>query len=534
MEIISTTRLNAAKNSMHHTFVAWLLLISMVILVPILSACGGGGSSSDNGSGDVLIGLTDAKGDFATYTVDVVSLTLTKQNGQIVETLPLNTRVDFARYTDLTEFLTAATIPNGVYVKGTMTLDYSNADIQVEDANGSAVPVGIIVDSNGDPLTQLVASVSLKGKNSLPVAPGIPASLTLDFDLNRSNTVVFDVNEVPTITVTPLLVAEVNGKAPKRHRVRGPLKDVDVANQRFSIFMHPFRNKITTGARHFGTLNVNVDSNTIYEINGDGYTGDAGLAELALQSAKTAMIARGVIQFAPRRFVAREVYAGSSVPGGTLDVVHGSVMARNGDVLTVRGATLIRNDGSAQFNDTVTVLLDNSTIVRKQLSPDLFAISDISVGQRITVFGTASVDNNNALTLDATNGYARMLVSVVRGTVITVAHIPENPPQYPFVLDALTINGRNVALYDFTGTGTDSANDTQANFYEVDNGTLDTSVFAPNTNVSVGGFVTPFASAPADFSAQTIVGPIAAIGILTPVDNSDSVSTAQVPETPGS
>ena len=39
---------------------------------------------------------------------------------------------------DVSEFLTAATVPNGRYVKGSMVLDYSNADIQVEDSNGDA------------------------------------------------------------------------------------------------------------------------------------------------------------------------------------------------------------------------------------------------------------------------------------------------------------------------------------------------------------------------------------------------------------
>ena len=43
-----------------------------------------------------MIGLTDADGDFLSYSVDVVSLTLTKADGAIVATLPLRQRVDFA------------------------------------------------------------------------------------------------------------------------------------------------------------------------------------------------------------------------------------------------------------------------------------------------------------------------------------------------------------------------------------------------------------------------------------------------------
>ena len=468
--------------------------MSLVASLLLLSACGGGASTSD--SGEVQIGLTDAKGDFATYTVDVVSLTLVKQNGQVVETLPLTTRVDFTQYTDLTEFLTAATVPNGVYTKATMKLDYSNADIWVEDATGAAKKVTNIVDSNGAAVTELSVSVKLADRNRLLVAPGIPAHLTLDFDLKASNSVAFDVNDVPTITVAPFLLAEVDAKTPKKHRVRGPLKAVDVTDSSFKMYIHPFRHRLSNSVRHFGVLTVKNSANTVYEINGTAYKGTAGLDEMALLPLRTGVIVKGDVKLNPRRFVAREVYAGTSVPGGTLDVVRGSVMARQGNTLTVTGGTLIRADGTVSFRENITVLLDPSTTVSKQLSTSTYAITDISVGQRITVFGTASVDNAGAVTLDASNGYARMHVSVVRGAVIGT----------PFILNASTINGRNVTLYDFSGTGIDAANDAKFDFYEIDTGTLNTSSFIVNSKVAVGGFVKPFATAPADFEAITIVG----------------------------
>ena len=114
----------------------WLTLVASLVVAFNLTACGGGDSSGE-GNGQVIVSLTDAQGDFATYTVDVLSVKLTHADGREVETLPLTTRVDFAQYTDLTEFLTAATVPNGRYVKGSLVLDYSNADIQVEDTNGN-------------------------------------------------------------------------------------------------------------------------------------------------------------------------------------------------------------------------------------------------------------------------------------------------------------------------------------------------------------------------------------------------------------
>jgi len=104
---------------------AWLLLAaSMLGLV----GCGGGSSSdgqagsspspstaSCSGStcGQVWIGMTDADGDFLSYTVDVMSIRLRRADGALVETLPAQTRVDFAQYVDLTEFMTAASVPLG-------------------------------------------------------------------------------------------------------------------------------------------------------------------------------------------------------------------------------------------------------------------------------------------------------------------------------------------------------------------------------------------------------------------------------------
>src|SRR5262245_62018422 len=119
-------------------------LAPLLVFSLILSACGGGGGDSSaatspttqscdpSSCGTVFLSLTDADGDFLGYTVDVVSLTLKKANGAVVETLPVTTRVDFAQLVDLTEFVTAAMIPNGTYVEGSIRLDYSNAEVTVE------------------------------------------------------------------------------------------------------------------------------------------------------------------------------------------------------------------------------------------------------------------------------------------------------------------------------------------------------------------------------------------------------------------
>ena len=84
--------------------------------------------STADACGTVFLSLTDADGDFLSYSVNVVSLTLEKANGAVVDVLPNSTRIDFAQYVDISEFVSVATVPPGVYVAGTIKLDYSDAE----------------------------------------------------------------------------------------------------------------------------------------------------------------------------------------------------------------------------------------------------------------------------------------------------------------------------------------------------------------------------------------------------------------------
>lgn len=61
----------------------------------------------------------------------------------------------------------------------------------------------------------------------------------------------------------------------------------------------------------------------------------------------------------------------------TVDVVHGRVIKREGDVLTVRSATLVCGEGALTFNHTVLVTLGAQTRMRRQISHDSFNKDDI-------------------------------------------------------------------------------------------------------------------------------------------------------------
>jgi len=487
-----------------------LLAFIVCILAMTLGVFGcssSGGIDQAEGDGLVMIGLTDREGDFVSYMVDVVALSLVRKDGVVVDTLPVRTRFDFARYTEMTEFLTAATVPAGLYEKVTLTLDYQDAGIWVENSQGKPVKAGSIQDVYGNEVTTLELAVHLAGRKALPVAPGIPAHLTLDFDLSASNRVAFGPGGLPVVTVRPFLLAEVNPSAPKIHRLRGPLTKVDVDAGVFKVMIRPFAHPLPGKHNRFGSLTVVTNARTLFDHSGESFQGRAGLLAMRDLTPFTATVVMGDLRFNPYRFLAREVRTGSSVPGGTLDVVSGNVTQREGDVLAVQGATLIRVDGTMIFNDTATVLLGDDTIVRKQLSHEACDTGDISVGQRLVAAGHLTGDDPGDLELDAAGGHVQMEMTALHGTVAEM--------ESDLVLDLHAIDGRRVDIFDFSGTGTDPENDTDPGHYEVDTGDLDLSDLATDTPVKALGFVSPYGQAPSDFEAWSIVNVLAVPALMT-------------------
>ncbi len=80
---------------------SWIRILSVIVLAAagFLSGCGNnkGSSSGTAETGDLVIGLTDAAGDFLVYEVDIKSIALTRSDGAQVETLPVTTRAPGSR-----------------------------------------------------------------------------------------------------------------------------------------------------------------------------------------------------------------------------------------------------------------------------------------------------------------------------------------------------------------------------------------------------------------------------------------------------
>lgn len=484
-----------------------LARLGIASIVLALVACGGGGSTSASNPpvstactdcSTAFVTITDADGDFLSYSVDVVSLTLTRANGAVVETLPATTRIDFAQYVDLTEFFTAATIPNGDYVAATLKLDYSNADITVE-RNG-APAAAKAVDANGAALGQVTVNVTLDNRHHLVVAPGRPSLFTLDFNLAATNSV--DLTTAPaTVTVTPALVASLDMVDQKDLRVRGPLVSVDKTAGTYVVDLRPFTMRTTK----YGQVTVHTDANTSFEVNGTNYTGSAGLDALNTAGAGTVTAAFGTLTTANREFDATTVHAGSSVAGSGIDAVSGEVVARTGNVLTVRGGNVIRNsDGAHYARGSVQVTIGANTKVVKggTVPATLAAIGDISVGQHIEAFGAAipvvSSSMSGDWTLDATAGRVRMNETPIYGFV-------KQATTGSLTLQLDSIGGRKVSAFNFAGTGQSAAQDADPANYEVATGALDPTTFSVNEPTKLIGFPTAFGVAPPDFTARTMV-----------------------------
>jgi len=488
--------------------------IALVALV--LGACGGGEGTATSGPdplatcdtsdpatiaecGSVIVSFTDADGDFLNYTVDVLSLTLETANGRVVETLPRQTRINFTDYVDLTELVTVATVPPATYVAGTIRLDYSDAEVFVEAGDGSKETV--VTDQGGTPLAQAELRIRLSNRDQLTVRRGLTSLLQLDFDLAASHVV--DIVPTPaTAAAEPFIVAEVTPVDEKTTRVRGPLLEVDEAASEYVVALRPFHHH----HGDFGRVAVKTTEDTEFEIDGEPYFGVEGLRALEAAGRGTPTVAGGTLNVGEREFTAAIVLAGSSVPGAGRDAVVGNVIARDGDILTVRGATIIPHDRRAHFHDDVLVQVGPDTKVFKDgdRQTDL-GIEAISIGQRVTIRGSgpdampAMTDANSPQILfDATAGAVRMHVTHLSGIVNTVV-----PGQVDITLQA--IDRRRAAVFDFTGTGMSPDVDADPANYEVATGNLTLAALSAGKPVAVRGFPEAFGAAPPDFSGRTVI-----------------------------
>ncbi len=465
----------------------------MCLSLAWLSGCGGGGggesvatagTSTVNDTGTVTVALTDAEGDFLSYTVDVLRIELLHSNGDVVQVLPATTRVDFVQLANLSELVSIATVPSGTYEQVRLLLDFSNASIVVQDAAGAA-QLASVQDAAGNALTQLDVRLQLADRDRIRVTRAAALAFTIDFDLAASNTVSF---APAVVKVSPLLVATAALDGEREHRLRGLLDVVDQTGGTVTLTVRPHGSH---GGR-FGSSTFGVDADTIYEIDGRNLTGSAGLAALAALADDSLVVAQGPVVL--QRLQADRVLAGTSVPGNGSDAVHGVVIARSGSLLTVRGLRAARGAEQHFKRELVEVTVGAGTQVRSRLDQSDLTEAALTVGALISVSGTLD-SSGETDRLDASAARVQLHLSEAAGTVVSTS---------PLVLDLAYINGVRPAAFSFAGTGLVPVEDADPDAYAVDTTGLDTSGLAAGDVVRLRGIGNAFGQAPPDFDALSL------------------------------
>jgi hypothetical protein len=479
-----------------------------------LLAAGCHNNNQDSGFGVAWTTLTlaDDAGPFTSYVVTVDSVVLVGKLNGAVSAVAVPETVDFTKLQNLSELWATASLPVDTFTSAIITLDYTNAQISVM-VNGAPVKA-TIVDPSGVTPTTVAVTVSFDTSNALTLLPTFATSnalrLAVGLDLAASNKVDLTTSP-PTVTVKPFMSISTTASDNKLIRVRGPLINSSVNSDTYTVVVRPFFDEVNS----LGTMTLFNDANTIYTLGGITYVGSSGLTQLSQTSAGSTVTA-AYATFEPTPTPAAGVSAGIFHPvyvvaGGTLEDfftygLEGDVIARSGNVLTVRGATLFANlaqvvqyenvDSQVTIGPATQVTADGVT----SLGPLNF--NSISVGQHITARGLYSLSAAGVTMLDSTGssadtGSVRIQSTEVFGSLISSA-------SGSLALNLQAIENWPSSIYNFAGNGVSAAQDPTAANYLVNTGALTLPAAAAGDPLWIDGFTSPFSLAPPDFIAEAV------------------------------
>jgi hypothetical protein len=536
MQPAGAARTERGRNSRSTRLGVSALLCAVAIL-----AAGCHNNNQNSGAGVAWVTLTDQPGDFASYIVNVNSITLTRNDGIPVPVLGLVANqsaetVDFTKLGDLSELWGSATIPIGTYLSASIVLDYTS----VADGGSSVIAVMVnglpqkatVVDSAGKAVTTAngnvlqTINVNLDPAGQLTVPDTFAATsaqrLAIDVNLAASTPSINLTTTPPTVTVKPYLTL---GLAPSDHkliRVRGPLINSSVSLGTYTVYERPFLDEVD----NLGSLSLFVDPSTIFTTNGvvtTGTTGcpaakDCGITQLSQSSAGTTMTA-AYTTFEPTKtpsatagkFNAKYVIAGGSLEDPYTSGLEGDVVSRTGNTLTVRGSTLQlytgTPTGTSSYNvaDVTVTLGPDTRVTADGTTLTNLDYNSVAVGQHLVVRGICNSYNacTGAINIDATNpnanntGSVRLISTHLWGSLLSSS-------AGVLSMNLQTINNWPVSAFTFAGNGTSAATDPLATSFTVNTGALAVPVTTVGDPLWVDGLVAPFGSAPPAFDATAI------------------------------
>ena len=479
-----------------------------------LLAAGCHNNNQQSGFGVAWTTLTtaDDAGPFSSYVVTVDSVVLVGKIDGAVSALAVPETVDLTKLTNLSELWATASLPVDTFTQAIITMDYTNAQISVM-VNGAPVKA-TVVDPSGAVPTTVAVTVNFDTSNQLILLPTFATSnalrLAVGVDLSASNKVNFTTSP-PTVTVKPFMSVSTTASDNKLIRVRGPLINSSVNAGTYTVVVRPFFDEVNS----LGTMTLFNDANTVYTLGGVTYVGNSGLTQLSQTSAGSTITA-AFTTFEPMPTPAAGVSAGIFHPvyvvaGGTLEDfftygLEGDVIARSGNVLTVRGGTLFANlqqivqyeniDSQVTIGPATQVTADGVAT----LGPLNF--NSISVGQHITARGLYSLSAAGVTMLDSTGssadtGSIRIQSTELFGSLTSSA-------SGSLALNLQAIENWPAGIYNFAGNGVSAAQDPTAANYLVNTGALTLPTAAAGDPLWVDGFTSPFGTAPPDFIAEAV------------------------------
>jgi hypothetical protein len=487
-----------------------------------LVAAGCHNHNVNSGYGYAWSTLTSEPNTFASYLVTVDSVVLTGKTYGNITVISTPELVDFTKLSNISELWSAATVPVDSYTAAIITMDFSSAVISV-NVNGAPVKA-TVVDPSGVAITTVAVSVNLD--------PAYPFTLTstqftsnalrlaFNYDVAASSSVNMATSP-PTVTVAPYFTVATAPSDDKLIRVRGPLINSNQNIGTYSIVVRPFFDEVSS----LGTLSVFNSANTVYTENGIAYVGTPGLHALSLYSAGSTMTAAYATFQATTTPIAgvtagtfNPVYviAGSTLEDYYTSGIEGDVIARSGNTLTLRGATLTVNAAQlVQFlGADAQLILGPATLVTADGVATLGPLdyNSVAVGQHVIARGLYSVNAAGISVVDATGatqtntGSVRLISTQVFGSLTSSV-------TGSAVMNLQAINNFPASVYNFAGNGATSATDSNPANYVVNTGALAVPA-APGDPLWIDGYTSPFGSAPPDFLAQAANGESAVPAVM--------------------
>jgi hypothetical protein len=451
--------------------------------------------------------------DFTSYIVMVDSVVLTGQTYGAITAIAAPEQIDFAKLVNFSELWSSAAIPVDTYTAATITLDYTYAQIAVQ-VDGKPVPATVVAPG-GLPVTEVVVSVALDPTNQLTLLQTYASTnaqrLAFAFDMAASNSVDLTNPLVPVVTVNPYFTVATSASDSKLIRIRGPLVNSSILVATYSTFVRPFFDEVN----NLGAVTIFNSPNTVYTLYGATYVGQPGIQALSQSSAGSTMTA-AYTTFEPTatlqpginagKFNSNYVIGGSTLEDFYTDGLEGDVIARNGNTLTLRGATLFANSSQiVEYLPTDSLVqLGTGTLVTADGDASLGPLdyNSVSVGQHITARGLYSISANNVVTIDSTGtsdtntGSIRLQSTELWGSLISSG-------SGNLLLNLQAIQDWPVSDYIFAGNGSSPAQDPIPASFAVNTGTLATPV-APPDLLWIDGYTSPFGTAPPDFLAASV------------------------------